>query len=840
MSHTQLSHTPSRRDLAASLRGSRTRKHARLRHRLLQAERLEDRRLLSLSPLDSIPVLNSNPTAAASIYLDFNGHYQAAWSSYSNITTPAYDIDGDATTFSDEELANIHTIWETVAEDYSPFNINVTTVEPSVLAPGVPIDNANKVAMRVAIGAEVGGWTGGGLGGIAQYNSFTNSLPNVVYVFTQLGINNPSYTPAQFGNTASHEAGHSFGLYHNQPVGTVALMSTSAGLTYAWANWSFGEKSPGVFQDDMAVLANTTNGFGFRSDDVSDTPGSATGLTETGNTWSGAGIVGSNTDVDVFSFHVTTEDTYRMDVNGVPVVSNLDVALELRNSAGQLIASSNPQETRDAEIVTGLTAGDYYVSVMSSGLYSRIGQYSVSVDVPQAAILVTTPTPALTTGEDGRQASFSVVLHTQPLADVIVAVQSNKTAEGTVSASSLTFTPANWDVAQTVTITGVNDTITDGDVTYSIVLAPAVSADPDYQGINPGDVAVVNLDNEPIATKFYVVNDASQNHTYEYNNSGMAIESYTLNSGNTAPRGAASTIAGTKTWVVDANRKVYVYNNSGGLLGSWTAGTLASNATVEGIATNGTDVWIVDAKSDKVYKYTGAASRLSGSQNAASSFSLNSSNINPKDIVTDGTSLWVVDDSTFDRVFKYTVTGSLAGTLTIAGGGSPTGITLDPANVSNLWIVDSATDRVYQYDAAAPRTSGSQAPSVSFALAAGNTNPQGIADPPAPSSLLATETPVLTEPATAEATLRGNDAALENMYYEPLKKVRVDTVRRSESRTVESPTRDLSYTVGASTNRIADDSRWARANHHQAEVDDLFAQWDSDPLELFSFPNLGM
>ena len=108
------------------------------------------------------------------------------------------------------------------------------------------------------------------------------------------------------------------------------------------------------------------------------------------------------------------------------------------------------------------------------------------------------------------------------------------------------------------------------------------------------------------------------------------IESYSLNSGNTAPRGAASTIAGDKTWVVDANRKVYVYNTSGGLLGSWTAGTLATNATVEGIATNGTDVWIVDAKSDKVYKYTGAATRLSGSQNAASSFSLNSANTSPE------------------------------------------------------------------------------------------------------------------------------------------------------------------------------------------------------------------
>ena len=291
-----------------------------------------------------------------------------------------------------------------------------------------------------------------------------------------------------------------------------------------------------------------------------------------------------------------------------------------------------------------------------------------------------------------------------------------------------------------------------------------------------------------------------------------SVESYSLNSGNTAPRGAASTIAGDKTWVVDANRKVYVYNNSGGLLGSWTAGTLATNATVEGIATNGTDVWIVDAKSDKVYKYAGAASRLSGSQNAASSFSLNSGNTSPKDIVTDGTS--ICGSSTTAPPTRCSSTrspGSLVRQLDdqLPAVDSPTGITLDPANVSqDLWIVDSGTDRVYQYNAAASVDLGSShAAVVTFALAAGNTNPQGIADPPAPGSLLATETPVLAEPVSAEAALRGNDAALESMYYEPVKKFRIDTVRRSESRAVESHTRDLSYTVGAAANRTRERQR---------------------------------
>src|SRR5262245_54278904 len=65
------------------------------------------------------------------------------------------------------------------------------------------------------------------------------------------------------------------------------------------------------------------------------------------------------------------------------------------------------------------------------------------------------------------------------------------------------------------------------------------------------------------------------------------------------------------------------------------------------------------------------------------------------------------------------------------GGGSPTGITLDPTNTQqHVWVVDRAALRVYQYDNARATTSRNLAASATFALAAGNTNPQGIADPP--------------------------------------------------------------------------------------------------------------
>jgi len=59
-------------------------------------------------------------------------------------------------------------------------------------------------------------------------------------------------------------------------------------------------------------------------------------------------------------------------------------------------------------------------------------------------------------------------------------------------------------------------------------------------------------------TKFYVADDGSANRTYEYQSSGARGDNSGLASGNDAPRGAASTAAGNRVWVVDANRNVYV------------------------------------------------------------------------------------------------------------------------------------------------------------------------------------------------------------------------------------------------------------------------------------------
>ncbi len=284
--------------------------------------------------------------------------------------------------------------------------------------------------------------------------------------------------------------------------------------------------------------------------------------------------------------------------------------------------------------------------------------------------------------------------------------------------------------------------------------------------------------------KFYVVNGATPsnggtNTTFKYQASGTEQAPYGLSvisaNPDLGPRGIAANAAGTMEWVVDANKNVYVYSPSGTLLGSWSAGGLSSSAQLTGIATNGTDIWLVDSYSDKVYKFTGAASRLSGSQNAASSFSLaggHNGDPNPQDIVTDGTSFWVVDGSKL-KVFKYTLSGSLLGSWSIDPADThPTGITINPNNVSDIWIVDNGTDKVYQYIGAASRTSGSQNAGATFALAAGNTNPQGIADPPTADILLTPAVlPAVPNQPSAMAgvsSLGSRDAAFISLAQQPL------------------------------------------------------------------------
>jgi len=132
----------------------------------------------------------------------------------------------------------------------------------------------------------------------------------------------------------------------------------------------------------------------------------------------------------------------------------------------------------------------------------NVGHVEAPPTTPDAVTFVSpagiavSPTEGLVTSEAGQTASFTVVLTAQPRADVSIALSSSDTTEGDIWPQTLTFSPGNWDVPQTVTVIGLDDHVVDGPVNYTIILAPAVSADTDFAGIDPADVSVTNLDHD--------------------------------------------------------------------------------------------------------------------------------------------------------------------------------------------------------------------------------------------------------------------------------------------------------------------------------------------------------
>src|SRR5438874_10453562 len=82
------------------------------------------------------------------------------------------------------------------------------------------------------------------------------------------------------------------------------------------------------------------------------------------------------------------------------------------------------------------------------------------------------------------------------MANVPIRLPSSDLTEGTVSPASLTFTSGNWNTAQTVTVTGVDDFAADGAVAYTIVTAAAISTDPGYSGRDRADVEVSDIEDD--------------------------------------------------------------------------------------------------------------------------------------------------------------------------------------------------------------------------------------------------------------------------------------------------------------------------------------------------------
>ena len=204
----------------------------------------------------------------------------------------------------------------------------------------------------------------------------------------------------------------------------------------------------------------------------------------------------------------------------------------------------------------------------------------------------------LTVTEAGGTATFTLALLTQPSAAVTVAVSSRDPGEGTASPSSLVFTTGNWNTARTVTVTGVDDSIDDGTVTWQVRLDPA-SGDANYDGLDDVDVDVTTTDNDRPPTVTLALDPASIPE-----NGGVSTVTARLSH----PSSADTTVTVTASPVESSGAVAGDYTLSSANTLTIAAGSISSGGVVTITARNND----VDAASDKTVTVSGSAENDQG------------------------------------------------------------------------------------------------------------------------------------------------------------------------------------------------------------------------------------
>ncbi|MBQ8036381.1 MAG: hypothetical protein IJ268_05250, partial [Proteobacteria bacterium] len=104
-----------------------------------------------------------------------------------------------------------------------------------------------------------------------------------------------------------------------------------------------------------------------------------------------------------------------------------------------------------------------------------------------------------TVTEAGSTLDIALSLTSIPTAPVTVAIASSDKSEMTVKPDTMTFSPENWNVAQTITVTGMDDVIIDGDIVSNLTLDLTsddknFGGDPENEELNAiSDSVTINL-----------------------------------------------------------------------------------------------------------------------------------------------------------------------------------------------------------------------------------------------------------------------------------------------------------------------------------------------------------
>ena len=316
------------------------------------------------------------------VYLDFDGEQRdfEYWgtidAAHSGATNP-----------------QIFDVWQGVCEDFTPFNINVTTIRAVYEAaqPGhrmqvivTPTDDAQP-----------------GFGGVAVTSSFNNSGEIVCWAFLTTGKNAIE--------VITHEVGHTLGLSHDGQLPSTEYYPGHGNSTTGWApimgvgyskpvtQWSKGEyPNANNLQDDLQIISTNNNGVAYRGDDHGHATTTASPLNIDANGLvSNEGIIETNTDRDSFRFS-TYGGIINLQIDPVPPVqinlpvANLDIKAELlqiTSSLTTVIATSDATGTLSASFSQSLDPGDYMVRITGTGRgnlltgysdYASLGSYTVT------------------------------------------------------------------------------------------------------------------------------------------------------------------------------------------------------------------------------------------------------------------------------------------------------------------------------------------------------------------------------------------------------------------------------------------------------------------------------
>jgi len=342
--------------------------------------------LFAAGTANAAPTLNSYPTAAATIYIDFDGH--DVNSSMWNYGTPFSCLPA---TMTDAQIAEA---FNRIAEDFRPFNVNVTTDLSKFLA--APLSQRIRVVVT-----PTSAWYAG-VAGIAYITSFSWGDDTPAFVFSDRLGNNAK----RVAEAVSHETGHTLGLYHQSAYTTTCTLSSSyhtgigTGET-SWGpimgnvasrnatQWNYGPTPYGCsqVQDNLSTITSS-NGFGYRPDDYADLYTSASPVLISNNVFSKAGVISTSADKDYFRFDLSQKGALSLNVIPFNVGTgnngaNLNVKIILQDAKGTEIKTYDIADSMHARIDTTLSAGTYYVIIDGSGNvnagndYGSLGAYTI-------------------------------------------------------------------------------------------------------------------------------------------------------------------------------------------------------------------------------------------------------------------------------------------------------------------------------------------------------------------------------------------------------------------------------------------------------------------------------